>query len=116
MAATPEGKVKTIVKQVLKANAAYYHMPVQNGMGSPSLDFACCVPVLITEDMVGKTIGAYLGIETKREGGKVTPRQERTMKEIRDAGGRAILIEGEEEAREFAAWRHVAGWRFPDGE
>lgn len=98
MANTPEGKVKDAVKKVLKAVGAYYHMPVQNGMGSPSLDFACCVPVIVTPDMVGSIIGVYVGIETKKPGGKPTPRQEKTMNDIQDAHGYALLIDGNTDA------------------
>jgi hypothetical protein len=79
---TPEGKVKEQVKALLRKYKAYWHMPVQNGMGSPALDFHVCHR------------GEYLGIETKAEGKKPTPRQVLTMKEIQAAGGRVMLIDG----------------------
>ena len=59
--ATPEGKVKEKVKKLLKAHGAYYHMPVQNGMGAPSLDF------------IGCHRGLYYGIETKAGNKQPTP-------------------------------------------
>jgi hypothetical protein len=80
MATTPEGKVKNAVKKLLKAHGAYWHMPVQNGMGAPSLDF------------IGCHRGSYYGIETKAGDKKPTPRQEHTMNEIRQAGGLAFLV------------------------
>jgi len=80
---TPEGKVKAAVKEVLKAHGAYWHCPVQNGMGAPSLDFICCFK------------GRYFGIETKAPGKKPTPRQELTIKAIRDAGGKVFVIDGD---------------------
>ena len=45
---TPEGRVKSRLKKAIKAAEAdglcvYYHMPVQNGMGAPTLDFVGCV-------------------------------------------------------------------------
>ena len=80
---TPEGKVKEQVKKLLKKYGVYWHMPVQNGMGAPSLDLICCVR------------GRYLAIETKAPGKKPTPRQEVTMYEILKAGGTVYVIDGD---------------------
>lgn len=77
---TPEGKVKAKVKDVLRKHGAYYHMPVQNGMGAPSLDFVCCHK------------GLYFAIETKAGNKQPTPRQETTINQIRLAGGLAFVI------------------------
>lgn len=107
MARTPEGKVKDAVKWVFQLHTnAYYHMPVQNGMGSPTLDFICCVPVKITQEMVGQTIGAYLAIETKAPGKKPTPRQEQTIAEITAAGGKVLVIDSADAwaMAELRAW------------
>lgn len=105
MARTPEGKVKDAVKKVFAAHPpAYYHMPVQNGMGAPTLDFICCVPVKITQEMVGQTIGAYLGIETKAPGKKPTPRQEQTIEEITASGGKVLVIDDVDDMFELHAW------------
>lgn len=100
MAATPEGKVKEKVKGALKRLAAYWHMPVQNGMGSPCLDFACCVPLVITDDMVGRTVGLYVAVETKAEGKKLTPRQLATKTAIEAAHGKVLVIDGDLEQLE----------------
>ena len=92
MARTPEAVVKAQVKKLLSEHGAYYHMPVQNGLGAPSLDFICCHR------------GCYFGIETKAGNKKPTPRQENTMNQIRLAGGLAFLInevEGLDELREW---------------
>lgn len=94
MASTPEGKVKDMVKTFLRLVKAYWHMPVQNGMGSPSLDFHVCMPILITPDMVGSRVGLYVGIETKALGKTMTPRQIATTKAIIEAGGQVFLIDG----------------------
>lgn len=79
---TPEGKVKEQVKKLLKEYGAYYHMPVQNGMGAPTLDFICCMG------------GRYLGIETKSPGKLATARQQKTMQEINAAGGITLVVDG----------------------
>lgn len=91
---TPEGRVKASVKILLKKAGAYYHCPVQNGMGAPALDFHVCLPVKITQAMVGKTMGLYLGIETKAPGKKPTARQLLTIKEITAAHGEVAIIDG----------------------
>ena len=67
---TPEGKVKAAIKAVLKRVGAYYHMPVQNGMGAPSLDFVCCYK------------GRFVAIEAKAPGEKPTKRQIQTRNEM----------------------------------
>ncbi len=87
MASTPEGKVKDKVKVLLKrlrddGLPVYYHMPVQNGMGAPTLDFICCIN------------GHYLAIEAKAPGEKPTDRQEATMADIRAAEGTTIAYDG----------------------
>ena len=80
---TPESKVKERVKKVLKFYGAYYHMPVQNGFGAPTLDFVCCYE------------GMYFAVEAKAPGKKPTPLQERTIQSIRDARGKVFVIDGE---------------------
>ena len=77
---TPEGKVKEQVKKLLKQHGAYYHMPVQNGMGAPTLDFVGCFK------------GKFFAVETKAPGKKPTPRQELTMADMRKAGGMVFVV------------------------
>lgn len=87
---TPEGKVKDKVKKALKEAGAYYHMPVQNGMGKPSLDFVCCHK------------GRFLAIETKTEKGDLTLRQKMTMDEMQKAGAVVLVIRGVSDGEGFA--------------
>lgn len=89
---TPEGRVKAKIKAWLKSLNAYWHCPVQNGMGAPALDFMqvqipgcpACV------------------IEAKAPGEKPTQRQERTIAQIRAAGGVVFVIDGPTE--EIETW------------
>lgn len=76
---TPEGRTKDAVKAVLKEHGAYYHMPVQNGMGQATLDFNGCMK------------GRHFSIETKYNK-KLTPRQELTKADIEKAGGKVFVI------------------------
>lgn len=77
---TPEGKVKEKVKKLLKRLGIYYHMPVMNGMGAPTLDFICCAG------------GKFVAIETKAPGKKPTARQEITIEEMEKAGGWVFVV------------------------
>ena len=79
---TPEGEVKAAVRELLKEHGAYWHCPVQNGMGKPSLDFVCCHR------------GRYFAVETKADGKKMTKRQELTAADIIAAGGRVFDVVG----------------------
>jgi hypothetical protein len=76
---TPEGKVKAKVKALFKRFGAYYHMPVQNGMGEPTLDFVACYR------------GYFISVETKAPGKKPTKRQEVTIAQMR-AGGAFVFV------------------------
>lgn len=87
---TPEGLVKEKVKKMLKEAGAYFHMPVQNGMGKPSLDFVCCHN------------GRFLAIETKTEKGKLTLRQQATIDEMQAAGAIVLVIRGVSDGDSFA--------------
>lgn len=96
---TPEGNVKEKVKQLLRKHGTYWHCPVQTGMGAPSLDFICCHK------------GQYIGIETKAQGKKPTPRQKNTMRQIELAGGWCIVVDGEAALEKLAALLKLAGVR-----
>lgn len=89
---TPEGRVKAKVDALLKAARAYKHKPVQNGMGSPALDYHVC------------HFGYYLGIETKAADKWPTPRQTITMQEVIKAQGALFLIRNDEDVKELEVW------------
>jgi hypothetical protein len=72
----------------------YGHWIVQNGMGTPTLDYiGCCC-------------GLYFTIETKAEGQHLTPRQEHTALSTTEADGTVFAIIGKEdfELLELEAW------------
>jgi len=88
-----EKAVKSVVKRVLNDWGAYWFMSVPSGIGKSTVDFIACVPVMITQDMVGKRVGIFVGIETKRESvSEVTPRQQQILESMMDAGGAAVVI------------------------
>ena len=77
---TPESKVKTKVSALLKKHDAYCEMPVPTGFGKSGLDYTGCVA------------GKFFVVETKAGNKLPTPRQLITMQKVRDAGGRAFLV------------------------
>ena len=96
MARTPEAVVKATVKKWLVAVFAWFYMPVSNGMGRVGApDFICCVPYVVQPEDVGRTVGLFLGIETKAPGkrGNTTANQDREIAAIREAGGLAIVVD-----------------------
>ena len=81
MATTPEAKVKSKIKGILKAHNVYYAMPIGTGYGNSGVpDFLCCVN------------GHFLGIEAKAGKGTTTALQEKNIRQIKDAGGTATVI------------------------
>lgn len=93
---TPEGKVKKKVKDLLKANGYWHYMPVQNGMGVVGIpDIIACVPLRITSDMVGKSIGVFTAIETKAPGRRkaTTANQRAVLLGISESDGVAVVAD-----------------------
>lgn len=97
MVATPEGKIKAKVRAVLNASPDIWHfMPVQNGMGQPSLDFLCAIKL--------RGLAAMFAIETKAPGKKPTPRQELTISKMEAVGVKVFVIDGDEGVNELSTW------------
>lgn len=68
------------------------------GSGIP--DLVGCMPITITEDMVGDTIGAFIAIEDKRdETHEPSPIQIFTLEEIKKAKGYAVVAHSKAEGR-----------------
>lgn len=81
MAATPESKVKAKIKKVLEEYGVYYAMPIGTGYGNAGVpDFLCCHN------------GWFLAIEAKAGKGKTTALQDKNIREIRNAGGCALVV------------------------
>jgi hypothetical protein len=81
MAQTPEAKVKAKIKDILKKHNVYYAMPIGTGFGNAGVpDFLCCVN------------GKFLAIEAKAGKGTTTALQEKNLRNIREEGGVALVI------------------------
>lgn len=82
---TPEGKVKATVKTLLNTYEGLYQFwPVPTGYGKATLDVLC------------SHRGTFFAIETKRPGGKPTPRQLLSIREIEASGAQAFVVDGPE--------------------
>lgn len=100
---TPEGKVKKLVKDVLEAFGKDIDgfWPVPSGYGESHLDYVGCCR------------GAFFAIETKKAGGKPTPRQLARIEQIKAAGGKVFVIDGTDRTATTAdlfAWLNTREW------
>lgn len=95
---TPEGKVKARVKDALREAKAYQFWPVQTGMGAPTLDCLGCHR------------GRYFSVETKREGGKLTERQEWIVQQMQLAGAKVFIIDTTDENAQ--CWVELRAWLY----
>lgn len=89
---TPEAKVKKKVREALKVLRAYYAMPVTGGYGvSGAPDFLVCWR------------GLFFGIECKAGKNTTTALQDKNINAIREAGGKAIVI-NEDNVDQLGSW------------
>jgi pantoate kinase len=92
MASTPEAKVKEKIKKILKEHGVYYAMPMGTGYGNSGVpDFLCCVN------------GKFLAIEAKAGKGIPTALQEKNLRDIKVAGGIALVV-NENNIEELKTW------------
>ena len=84
MAQTPEAKVKTKIKKVLKERGVYNFSPIGSAFGTHGVpDIICCYR------------GLFIAIEVKAPGklGTLTANQAAHIEQIQQAGGRAIVAD-----------------------
>jgi Holliday junction resolvase len=81
---TPESNVKKKVTSILKSHGAYYFYPMTGGFGRSGVpDIVCCLR------------GKFIGIECKAGDNKPTALQEKNLKDIRESGGFAFVVNEE---------------------
>jgi hypothetical protein len=106
--AQPEKKVKDAIKKRMLAQhpGTWSYMPVQTGFGQHGIpDHIFCVPITITEEMVGAELGAFVAIEAKTETGKLSRFQTIQLQAIEAAGGIAEVVYGIGDSLERALTR-----------
>lgn len=104
---------KKVIAPMLEDLNAWFFMPVSNGMGKHGIpDFIACVPQRITADMVGQTIGRFVGIEAKAPDRKrnVSDHQTKQLTAIRNAHGIAAVVWDEQSMYDQVVY-HFGGIR-----
>ena len=103
-----ENHVKALVKEWYESHGAWSYAPIQNGLGEHGIhDRVGCIPIVVTPDMIGKTIGLAVTIESKKPGRRGEPRrgmsvhQQLQMEAVRVAGGLSICCDGEADLAEL---------------
>lgn len=93
-----------LVKPWYDRAEAWHYAPVQNGMGVAGIhDRIGCLPVVVTPEMVGKTIGLFVSVEAKKPGRRgeknrgMSSKQKEHLDAINKAGGIAICCDGQED-------------------
>lgn len=93
---TPEAFIKRAVRTYLDEISAWHFAPTMNGYGRHGIpDDIGCLPVIVTQAMVGRRVGLFIAVESKTENGKTTRWQEKELNAIRAAGGIAIVARGD---------------------
>lgn len=106
MAQTPEGRVKAKIKLALAAKGIWHFLPVSNGMGTHGVpDVICCCPILVTPDMVGQRIGAFLAVEAKAPGKRnnTSELQKMQLEAIREANGFTLVADDVSQVHDLLA-------------
>lgn len=90
-----------LVKPWYDTRGAWSYAPIQNGLGEHGIhDRIGCVPIVVTQEMVGKKIGLFVSVEAKKPGRRGEPRrgmsvhQQRHLDAIRLARGLSICCDG----------------------
>lgn len=97
---------KDIAKRLEAVPGLWYYMPVQSVYGVHGIpDYVACVPLRITADMVGLTIGAFAAIEAKRPGEDASIVQSNVHEDIRFAAGVVTVINrNDDNGEQFKQW------------
>jgi len=75
--------------------------PVQFGLNPGSADLIGWRTIMITPDMIGKSVAVFASIEVKTDNGRVKPEQQNWLEQVEKAGGLAVIARSPEQAAEF---------------
>lgn len=77
--------------------------PFDTGLPVGFSDLFGLVSVTITPEMVGQTVGVFVGAEVKDEFGRVSPKQAAFLQAVNDNGGRAGIVRSIQDAEQLIA-------------
>lgn len=88
-----------------KTDAGHF---VRYGVGEKGgSDIIGCVPVVITPDMVGRTVAVFTAMEVKTKTGRATQPQLNFIAAIKKAGGIAGIVRSPDDAAKMIGeWKH----------
>jgi hypothetical protein len=72
---------------------------IRSGLIKGSADLIGWKEVVITQDMVGKTVAVFTSVEIKTAKGKVSPEQQNWYDKVKQAGGFAHIIRSAEDTQ-----------------
>lgn len=95
--ATPEGKIKTALDRMLKAERVWFYPPQAGPFGSAGIP-----------DRVAVVEGLFLGIECKADATKKpTALQIKCMADIEAAGGKCFVVYDKATIEQVREWIHA---------
>ncbi len=77
--------------------------PFSTGLPAGFSDLFGLVPVVITPDMVGKTLAVFTALEVKTAKGRASEQQMAFIRAVNDNGGRAGVVRSAEDALNIIA-------------
>jgi len=93
-----------IVKPWFDRHQAWHYAPVQTALGAHGIhDRIGCVPVIVTQEMVGKWIGLFVSVEAKKPGRRgeknrgMSKHQADHLRDIKVASGLSICCDSFED-------------------
>lgn len=77
---------------------------ITSGLCVGSSDLIGYYPIIVTPDLVGKTIAVFVGIEAKGPTGRIRPEQAKFLEVIKRAGALATVTTEPDLTATLAAW------------
>ncbi len=78
---------------------------IRTGLCPGSSDLIGWTPVIITPDMIGKTIAVFTALEIKTGSGVASDQQKNFIAQVKAAGGRAGLVRSDHQAEDVISGR-----------
>ena len=93
-----EQAIQTAITKYIEKQGGYW-VKVVTASKSGVPDLLVCAPTVITQDMVGQTIGCFIGLEVKTATGKPSELQLYNIEKIQKACGLAGVVRSVEDVK-----------------